>query len=449
MPLSGKPSRSFRIFTVIFAFLLIAVAIGTAQNMQFAIWFVIGSAVCLFFFYSLGNVIAYIAGKIPVPRYPVLRLALRNIYRPGNATANILVSLGLGLTVMVSVSLIELNLRYGIVQNLPKDAPAFFFMDIQGDQKEEFKTLLLEQETANTAVLSPNLRGRIVSINGIPAAEALKDNSERWLLQNDRGFTYVSDLPAHSEIIEGEWWPSDYKGPPLVSVVDDVVRAFGVKPGDTMVFNILGRDIEARVANTRTVNWMNFTVNFAITFAPGVLESAPHSWLATVVADPSQESNIQRNIGRAFPNISMIRLSDAVETAGDILENMANAVRATALVAIVTGILVLAGSLAATKTQRVYDTVILKVLGTRRSTIVMGFLFEFALLGFVAALVSLILGSLISWAVMTFVMDLSWMFYAVPAILTMLAGIILVMGISWAVMGKVLASSSAYYLRNE
>lgn len=447
--LSGKPPRRFQLVTALAGALLVAIAIATAQNTMFAVWFVIGGCICFTFFYGLGLLIAILAGKMPLPRYPALRLALRNLYRPGNATANILISLGLGLTIMASVTLIELNLRYGIVQNLPKDAPAFFFMDIQGDQKDAFQTLLSQQETASTMIFSPNLRGRIVSVNGVPAREALKDNSERWLLQNDRGFTYVSELPAHSEIIAGEWWPADYKGPPLVSVVEDVVRGFGVGPGDKITVNILGRDIEATIANTRTVNWMNFTVNFAITFAPGTLETAPHSWLATVVADPAQETTIQRNMGRAFPNVSMIRLSDAVNAAGTILGNMANAVRGTALIAIVTGVLVLAGSLAATRRERIYDTVILKVLGTRRSTIIKGFFFEFALLGVVSAIVSLVLGSIISWAVMTYMMELEWTFYPIPALITVGAGICLTLAISWAIMGNVLASSPAKYLRNE
>ncbi len=444
-----RPTIKFQIATSIFTIILILTAILTAQSMLFAVWFVIGATTCLSLFYGLGVLLAYIAGKIPLPRYPALRLGLRNLYRPGNATANILISLGLGLTIMASVTLIELNLRYGIIQNLPKDAPAFFFMDIQSSQKQEFEKLLLEQRSTKALVLSPNLRGRIVSINGVPAQEALKSQSERWLLQNDRGFTYTSDLPAHSQIVEGTWWPADYKGPPLVSVVDDVVRAFHVKPGDKIVVNILGRDIEATIANTRTVNWANFTVNFAITFAPGTLESAPHSWLATVVADPSEETLIQRNIGRVFPNISMIRLSDAINAASMILGNMANAVRGTALIAIITGILVLAGSLAATRTQRIYDTVILKVLGTKRSTLITGFLFEFSVLGIVSATVALLSGSLISWAVMRFLMDLTWVFYPVPALITVIMGILLTLGISWAIMGKVLSSSPALYLRNE
>jgi putative ABC transport system permease protein len=448
-PLQGKPSYKFKEATALILASLITLAIGTAYSTSFAIWFVVGAVICMLIFYMIGKFLSVLAGRIPAPNYPALRLALRNLYRTGNATANTLISLGLGLTVMVSITLIEMNFRYGIVQNLPKDAPAFFFMDIQGDQKNEFQNLLSHQETARNIVMSPNLRGRIVSINGIPAADAIKDDSQRWLLQNDRGFTYTTDLPAHSEILLGAWWPSDYKGPPLVSVVEDVVKAFGVKIGDKITVNILGRDITATIANTRSVNWMNFTVNFAITFAPGALDSAPHSWLATVVADPAKESSIQRNITAKFPNISMIRLSDAISAAQTILGNMATAVRGTAAIALITGVFVLAGSLAATRTQRVYDIVILKVLGVPRSTLIIGFILEFAVLGLIAASLSLALGTCISWAVMSQLMNLPWHFYPLPAILTSLSGAALTLAIGWMVTGRVLSASAATHLRNE
>lgn len=448
-PLTGIPAHRYRDATIFVAGLLGALAIGSAQDTKFSLWFVVGAIGCLAVFWGGGWLIAKGAGRITAPRHPALRLGLRNLHRPGNATANTLISLGLGLTVMISVTLIELNLREGIAQNLPQDAPAFFFLDIQPDQKDGFEKLLLAQPTAHTLKLSPNLRGRIVAVNGVPAAEALVDQSEKWLLQNDRGFTYTPELPAHSEITSGEWWPSDYKGPPLVSVVEDVERGFGVKPGDMITVNILGRDITAKIANTRSVNWMNMTINFAITFAPGTLEAAPHSWLATVVADPSSEAQIQRVIGKAYPNISMIRLSESIAAAGDILGNIATAVRITAMVAILVGILVLSGSLAATRTQRLYDVVILKVLGIRNKTLSQSFLLEFSLLGLLAGGLSMALGSLASWAVMTQLMSLKWNFYMGPSLLTGLAGIGLTLAIGWAITGRVLATPAAGHLRND
>jgi putative ABC transport system permease protein len=448
-PLTGTPSNRYRDATVVLGSILGGLAISSSFDTQFAMWFVVGALASLGVFWGMGRLIAGCAGKIPVTRHPALRLGLRNLHRPGNATANTLISLGLGLTVMVSVTLIEMNLRQGIAQNLPTDAPAFFFLDIQGDQKDGFQKLLLEQPTANTLKLTPNLRGRIVSVKGIPAAEALVDKSESWLLHSDRGFTYTSELPAHSEITSGEWWPADYSGPPLVSVVEDVERGFNAKVGDEMVINILGRDITAKIANVRSVNWMNFTISYAITFAPGALENAPHSWLATVVADPSAENEIQKNIGKAYPNISMIRISESIEAAGNILGNIATAVRVTALVAIITGILVLSGSLAATRTQRLYDVVILKVLGVRNRTLMQGFLLEFGLLGLLAGGLSIALGSIVSWAVMEQLMDLGWQFYLWPALATGCAGLGLTMFIGWLITGKILATPAAEHLRNE
>lgn len=446
--LSGKPSEKFQAATLTFAVFLAGLTIITAHDTQFALWFVMSAICCLLMFWVAGRMISAMAGKIETA-HPALRLGLRNLHRPGNATSNTLISLGLGLTVMVGITLIEMNLRQGIANNLPKDAPAFFFMDIQKDQKDAFEKLLSEQPTVSTIRLSPNLRGKIVSVNGVPADQALVDKSESWLLQNDRGFTYETTLPAHSEITSGEWWPADYQGPPLISVVEDVERAFGIKPGDTITVNILGRDITATIANTRSVNWMNMTINFAITFAPGTLEAAPHSWLATVVAAPEQETAIQRKIGAAFPNISMIRLSDALDAVGSVLGNMATAVRVTALVAVITGILVLAGSLAATRMQRIYDVVILKVLGIKNRTLVQGFLFEFCLLGLCAGFLSVFLGMAVSWAVMVHLMELKWTFYTGPALLTALSGIGLTILIGWLAVGRVLKTPVAPHLRSD
>jgi putative ABC transport system permease protein len=448
-PLAQKVSRGIKFAVLALSLLLAALAVFFSTEKIFALWFIAGALFCLALFYAAGRGVAMLAGHLPPPRSPSLRLGVRNLHRPGNATANTLLSLGLGLTVIATVTLVELNLRYGVQQNLPADAPAFFFLDIQPDQKDSFVELLEAQPTAQTIRLSPNLRGRIVAVNGVPAEEALVDRGESWLLQNDRSFTYTDTIPAHSEILAGAWWPEGYTGPPLISVVDDVQRAFGVGPGDQITVNILGRDITAEIANVRSVNWMNFTINFAITFSPGVLESAPHTWLATVVADPAREAEIQRGIGAAFPNISMIRLSDAVEAAGGILKNIAAAARAIALVAVVTGILVLAGSLAATRAQRLYDTVVLKVLGIRRSTLLAGFFFEFALLGAAAAVISLLLGSVISWAVMTGIMDLPWRFYPVPAALTLAAGVGVTLLVGWMTTGRVLSAPAAPVLRNE
>lgn len=448
-PVLPPPATSYKVATVACVACLAVLAYLAAHDTVFALWFIAGAFVSFATFWILGECVARLARHIKLNGFPALSLGLRQLSKSGQVTAHTLLSLGAGLTVLVTITMIDMNVRQGIHRDLPADAPAFFFLDIQPDQKQAFEAMLKAQPTAHTLKFSPNLRGRIVSVNGIEAEKALKDETEKWLLQNDRGFTYTADRPAHSNITSGAWWPSDYKGPPLISVVDDVERGFGVRVGDIMVLNILGREIEARVANIRSVDWTTFTINFAITFAPGTLEGAPHTWLATVVADPGQEAVIQKAITQSFPNISMIRVSDAIQTAQTIMQSVADAVRVTALVAVVTGIFVLAGSLAATRAQRLYDVVVLKVLGISPRTLRRAFLFEFAALGGVAGMLALGLGTVMSWAVIDRLMDLKWVFLWQPALVTLALALTLTLGLGWFMTGRILGQSAAPYLRND
>lgn len=428
---------------------LSSIVILTAENQLFSVFFIGGAIFCFGLFYLSGKGISKLALRLAKKASFTNRLALQNLGRKGNTTAQTLVSLGIGLTVLISIALIERNLSATLHENLPKDAPAFFFLDIQPDQKPEFEKLVSGFPTASKLIVMPNLRGRIISVKGVEAKDALKDKRESWLLSNERGFTYTPDFPAHSEILSGEWWPKDYKGPPLVSVVDDVERGFGVKPGDKMVFSVLGRDIEATIANVREVNWTTFTVNFAITFAPGTLEGAPHSWLATVVADPKQEVALQRAVTKEFPNISMIRLSDTIKTVSDLIGQMNLAVRIIALLALATGLVVLIESLIATRVRRTYDTVILKVIGVPQKTLKRILLIEFTLLGAVAALTSALIGAFVSWAVLDLWMDLQWNFYPVLILETVVISMAAIIITSWLVLKSLLKSPAIKYLRNE
>ncbi|PZP56830.1 MAG: glycosyl transferase family 1 [Micavibrio aeruginosavorus] len=429
--------------------ILSALIILSSESQLFSLFFIGGAIACFGLFYLSGKIIACIAWKISGKAGFSNRLALQNLGRKGNTTAQTLVSLGIGLTVLISIALIERNLSATLSENLPKDAPAFFFLDIQPDQKPEFERLVSAFPTASKLIVMPNLRGRIASVNGVDAKDALIDKRESWLLSNERGFTYTDALPAHSEIMSGNWWPKDYKGPPLISVVDDVERGFGVKPGDKMKFLILGREIEATIANVREVNWTTFTVNFAITFAPGALEGAPHSWLATVVADPNQETALQRAVTEKFPNISMIRLSDTIETVSNLIGQMNLAVRIMALLALGTGLIVLIEALIASRSQRSYDTVILKVVGVPQNILKHIMLAEFALLSGVATLTAAMIGTVVSWGVLDLWMDLQWNFYPLLILQTVVISMVFIILTSWLVLKNMLKSPAIKYLRNE
>lgn len=420
-----------------------------AVDQRFALFFIIGAFTCFIVFWAIGFIIKKSTGIIADKMTVIPRLAFTNLGGPRSATTLTLVSIGIGLTVLGGITLIDRNMRGILTERMPKDAPSFFFIDIQPSQKDDFEKMISNWPNTRKLVMTPNLRGRIISVNGIKAEDALVDQRERWLLQNDRGFTYLANQPEHSMITSGEWWPENYKGPPLISVVDDVERGFGIKPGDMVTVNILGRDITAKVANVREVNWTSFTINFAITFAPGVLNNAPHNWLATVIAPIEEEAALQKEISRQFPNISMVRVSEAVKSIQTVLSQMVAAIRMMAILALVTGVFVLAGALISTRIQRSYDIVILKVLGMPRRQMLKGLGIEFIILGLAASLIATLLGVGISWGVLDPLMDLGWMFYPFLTAGIILSGLLIIFITGLWTMWSILNASAGTYLRND
>ena len=354
--------------------------------------------------------IGWLAACAGRPRNPRFRIALANLYRPGAATGSVVLSLGLGLTLFVSVAMIEGNLAAQIGAEMPQDVPAFFFVDIQSNQIDAFGKTITAIPGAKNFTRVPTLRGTITKIAGVPVEDAEIAPDARWAVRGDRNLTYLADLPAHNEIVGGKWWPKDYSGAPLISFDAGLARGMGVGVGDTITFNVLGREITARIASLRAIDWSNATLNFAVIFSPGTLDAAPHSYLATVQANGHAEPAIFRAITDKFPNVTTIRVKDVIDTLAKLLGQIGGAVRAAAAVTLLTGILVLAGAMAAGQRQRIYDAVVLKVLGATRSDVLQTYLLEYAMLGILTAVVAMILGAAASWAVIDRLMEGKWVF---------------------------------------
>jgi putative ABC transport system permease protein len=339
-------------------------------------------------------------------------------------------------------------LRQQIQQRIPADAPALFFVDIQPDQLAEFDRLV-EDNGGKGLDRAPSLRGRITRIQGKPVDQVTIDPDARWAVDSDRGLTYAPTPPQGSRVVAGEWWPADYRGPPLVSFDANLAKGFGVTVGDTITINLLGRDIEARIAHLRMIDWTTLALNFTFVFAPGTLEKAPQTWLATVKAKPDAEEAIYRAVTSKFPNITVIRVRDALDAASGILGNIGLAARLVAAVSILAGLLVLGGAMAATQRRRVHDIVVMKVLGATQRRILETFVLEFAALGLVTAATACALGSLGAWLVVTKVMNLTWSFSFSVAAVTALGAcaITLALGLLGAV--GALRQRPLAILRNE
>jgi putative ABC transport system permease protein len=388
------------------------------------------------------------AGHAPIPPYPLLRLALANLHRPGGAAARIVVSLGIGLSVMIAVALVQGNLAVEIGERLADGAPADFYVDIQPDQLAGFERIVASVPDARVEQV-PMLRGRITHLNGTPVEQAKVASGSEWALRNERGLTYAAVPPKGSRIVAGQWWPSDYRGPPLISFDSELAHGMGLNVGDTLTVNLLGREITGRIANLRRIEWSRLGINFAIVFAPGTLEAAPQTHLAALYASPSQAERIAAEITEQFPNVTAIPVREALAAVAGIVERIGNAIRAIASVTLAAGVLVLGGAIAAGHRRRVYDSVLLKVLGATPGFVAGMFLVEHLLLGFVTAGIAAGIGTLAAWALVTGPMNSVWIFLPRPLLMTASAavGLTIVLGLggTWRALG----TKPAPYLRGE
>ena len=333
---------------------------------------------------------------------PALRLALGAIGARGGETTSVVLSLGLGLAVLAAVGQIDGNLRRIIQSDLPAVAPSYFVVDIQPDQIEGFLARLAANPAVSRVDSAPMLRGIITRFNGEPAEVFAKGH---WVVRGDRGVTYSAALPAGTRLTAGSWWPEDYTGPPLVSFAAEEAAEIGLDLGDSLTVNILGRDIEATIASFREVNFENAGISFVMSMNPAALAGAPHSHIATIYATEDAEAAILRDLADAYPNITAIRVRDAVDTAAGVIEGIAAATRTGAGATLLTGFLVLIGAAAAGTRARTYEAAILKTLGATRARILWSFGLRAALLGLAAGAVALAAGLAGGWAVQRFIMD--------------------------------------------
>ncbi|MCB9959938.1 MAG: FtsX-like permease family protein [Rhodospirillaceae bacterium] len=445
----ARPPLRFAVAIVGLAAALAGLVIATAERPAFAAWFVGGALAAVALFRLAAWLVIAGARRAGRPRRPGLRLALANLCRPGAPTGDVVLSLGLGLTVLVAIALIESNMSRQVRETIPADAPDLFFVDIQPDQIEPFAALVAGWPGTGPLDRVPNLRGRIEQVNGMPAADAVVDPDHAWVLNGDRGVTYSATQRPEHTITAGAWWTEDYAGPPLVSVYADVADAFGIGVGDRLTVNVLGRPIEAEIASVRDIDWQNMRFNYTLVFSPEPLVHAPHTYLANVQVDEAEETGLTRAVAEAFPNIAVVRVRDALDTVNAILEQIGAAVRTIAAVTLAAGTLVLAGAVAAGHRRRVYDAVVLKVLGATRWTVLRAFLLEYGLLGALTAAIAAVLGTVAAWAVLTFVMDIEWTFPPAPvaavAVLATLVTLLLGFAGTWHALGQ----KSAPLLRNE
>jgi putative ABC transport system permease protein len=449
LPQSVRPAPWLLLATGGVGAALVGLTIATAADRGFALWFCAGVLGTLALFRVGGFALVWLARIAPRARAPWVRLGLANLHRPGTAAPMLLVSVGLGLSTLAAVALIQGNLRAQIAEQTPADAPSFYFIDIQSSQLPRFEALVKAVPGASDLHQVPSLRARIVSVAGVPAEQVRATPDTRWALRGDRGLTYAATPPEGTRIVAGQWWPADYSGPPLMSFDAGLAQGWGVHIGDVIRVNVLGRDIDLRIASLRAIAWRSLALNFAMIASPGLLSEAPHGHIATVrVPEPAQGA-LLRTVTDALPNVTGIRVADILASLADLLDRVAAALAATGALTLVAGGLVLIGAVAAGQRRRTHEAVILKVLGASRGQIRAAWLVEFGALGLAAGLIAALVGSVASWGVAHYILETDWVFLPGTLATTLSVCLATMLIFGYTGTATALRAKSASFLRNE
>jgi putative ABC transport system permease protein len=450
---SGWPPLPFILGSAGCAALLIATAVFFAQDRKIAAITLAAVAGTLVLFAALGQGFRLLARKLPRPRRPEFALALANIAGPGGLTHTVTISLGTGLTLLTAIALTNHSLTEELKTDIPERAPSHFFIGIPKASFDGLAALIGRTAPGSELESAPMLRGKIVSLAGKPASQIKAPPQAEWVLNGDRGLTFSDTPPKDTRIVQGQWWAKDHAGEQLVSFESELGEALGLKIGDEVTVNVLGRNVSAKIANFRTVRWNSFGINFVMIFSPNTLRAAPYNMLATLnwsgAHDEKAEADVVRAVAAEFPSVTAVRVRDALETLNGLMAKVFTAIRVAGGLTLFSGVLVLAGALATARARRVYEAVILKTLGATRWRIVGAHLAEHLLLGLATAIVASAAGALVAYVILTQLMEMS--FHASAAALLQASFLTTIFMIAFGLFGtlRVLGAKSSAYLRSE
>jgi putative ABC transport system permease protein len=432
--------------------ILSLLAIFTTYDRRVAMYFVIAAAAVFLLLRLVAIGTMWLARHAPRQRSTVLRLAIANIHRAGALTPSVMLSLGLGLALLVTVVEIDGNLHREFASALPAHAPSFFFLDIPAADADRFDAFVGQTAPGSTVERVPMLRGRIVSANGVAADDLKAAPGSRWVLRGDRGITYAGAVPAGSHIVAGQWWNATYTGEPLVSLESRTAADLNLKIGDTITVNVLGRNVTARIANLRAVDWENLGINFVLVYSPGAFSGAPHSDIATLTfadgGSTAEETAVIKALADTFPTVTAVRVKDALDAVDALVSKLVLALRGASSITLVAAAFVLGGALAAGQRYRVYDAVVLKTLGATRARLTAAYAVEYLLIGLATVVFGVAAGSLAADIVVTRVMELPFVWVAGAAIGTATIALLVTVALGLAGTFSALGRKPAEVLRN-
>ncbi len=333
--------------------------------------------------YIVGRVLVATMGRFRSGVGVAWRYGLANVARRGRASAVQVVAFGLGITVLLLLTLVRTDLLEGWRQTLDEDAPNHFMINIQPDERESIAGIF-EAEAIPVPRLDPLVRARMTTINGASVKERqYPDEGGQWFANREQNLSFAAELSDSNEIIDGDWWAPGYSGPALVSVEEEVAMETGLEIGDVLEFTVAGQTVEATIASVRKVNWDSFQPNFFLVLSPGALDGFPTSYISSLRV-PTEQKTVFAGLVRKHPSVSVIDLDSIISQVRGIIEKASLAVQAVFVFTILAGIAVLFAAVQSTIDERRFESAMLRALGARKRIVFSGVMAEFAALGLAA-----------------------------------------------------------------
>ena len=337
--------------------------------------------------YLVGRGLVALMGRFRSGVGVAWRYGLANVARRGRASAVQVVAFGLGLTVLLLLTLVRTDLLAGWQRTLDEDAPNHFLINIQKEERAPVSRIL-EGEGVTPPEFVPLVRARMTAINGVSVKErSYPTEDANWFVNREQNLSWTADLSPSNELLSGAWWSPDYAGPPLVSIEEEVAAETGLAIGDRLEFEVAGQSLEAEIASVRKVNWDSFQPNFFLVFSPGALDDFPATFIASMRIEPAERPALVRMV-RAHPTISVIDLGSILAQVRGIIEKASLAVQAVFVFTLAAGIAVLFAAVQSTIDERRFESAMLRALGARKRTVFSGVMAEFAALGTAAGLLA-------------------------------------------------------------
>ena len=425
----SKGSRRERwIMSALLGLGLAAILIWQAESLRRGMVFLIALGVSAGLLAGISALLLKTLRTLPPSKRMTRRYGLANLYRPNNQAVSIITALGIGIMLVLSIRLVQMDMIDMLNKNTDIKPPNFFFIDIQRDQTETFKKVVRKTAPDAKLELTPLVRSRLHSIDDrtIENWQYQNKHEEEWFITREFVLTYMEGEPPQDNIIiDGRWWSQEESKLAQVSLEKDAARRLGATLGSQLTVDIQGIPVTAEVTSIRKVSWRNIRTNFYMIYSPGALAQAPVTYVGTVSLDQTQEMALQAAVVNALPNVTALSTRNIVNTVESVVNKLLTLVDFMSGFAIVSGLFILSGAIASTKFRRLKESAILKTLGAKRSVVASILGYEYAMLGVIAATIGVLLSAGLSWAVMEYIVKSDWHLRVVPLAWALVTAVIL------------------------